>query len=289
MALAIDRVVHRGAAMKPAPFDYVRAETVAEAAAQLAASPGEARILAGGQSLIAMMNMRVATPRVLVDISRIEEARSIRDDASHVAIGCAVRQSELERWPGLAQSLPLVAKALPWVGHVQTRSRGTVCGSIAHADPSSELPLCLAVLDGEVVLHASRRRRTLRARDFFLGLLETACEPIEIVSEIRLPRAQPGDGYAFNEMAIRHGDFAIVAVAVAARQDRLTVGIGGAADKPVVVDWPLLAGDALAPELNALAWSLACRDDLHASAAYRRHLVRTLGARTIEEALACRT
>jgi 2-furoyl-CoA dehydrogenase FAD binding subunit len=272
--------------MKPAPFDYVRAASLAEAAAILGDAPGEARILAGGQSLIAMLNLRLATPRIVVDVSRISEAGRIADRGKYIAIGCAVRQADLERWPALIGDLPLVAKAMPYIGHVQTRSKGTVCGSIAHGDPSSELPLCMATLDGEVVVQSRRGTRTIRGRDFFLGVLQTAREPNELISEIRLPRAAPGEGYAFSEMAIRHGDFAIVAIAAVARRDKLVLGVGGASDRPCVVEWPLAKGEDATEHLNDLAWSLACRDDLHASAAYRRHLIRALGAKTIEEARA---
>jgi 2-furoyl-CoA dehydrogenase FAD binding subunit len=273
--------------MKPAPFDYVRAENIDEAVRLLDAHTGEARVLAGGQSLIAMLNMRVATPPILVDVSRIEKASRITVDASHISVGCSVRQAELERWPALAREVPLVAKALPWVGHVQTRSKGTVCGSVAHADPSSELPLCLAALNGDVVLQSRRGRRTVRGRDFFVGLLETLRLPNELVREVRFPRAAPGQGFAFNEMAIRHGDFAIVAIAVVAEADGLVVGVAGVGDKPAVVEWGPLAGREITEALDKLAWSLECRDDPHASAAYRRHLVRELGRRTIEEARAC--
>jgi 2-furoyl-CoA dehydrogenase FAD binding subunit len=272
--------------MKPAPFDYVRAASLGEAAAILGDAPGEARILAGGQSLIAMLNLRLATPRMVVDVARISEAGQIADRGKHIAIGCAVRQADLERWPALIRDLPLVAKAMPYIGHVQTRSKGTVCGSIAHGDPSSELPLCMATLDGEVVVQSRRGTRTIRGRDFFLGVLQTAREPNELISEIRLPRAAPGEGYAFSEMAIRHGDFAIVAIAAVARRDKLVLGVGGASDRPCVVEWPLAKGEDATGHLNDLAWSLACRDDLHASAAYRRHLIRALGAKTIEEARA---
>lgn len=274
--------------MKPAPFDYVRAESLDVAARLIAAQPGEARILAGGQSLIAMLNMRIATPRLLVDVSRIETARRIAIEGDHVCVGCAVRQADLERWPELRRELPLVAAALPFIGHVQTRSKGTVCGSIAHADPSSELPLCLATLGGSVILRSRHGSRTIAACDFFQGLLQTACRPDELIAQVRWPRAPGGCGYAFTEMAIRHGDFAIIAVAVAAYTDRLVIGIAGAADMPVVIEWGESEAAAPAEALNDLAWSIGCRDDLHATAVYRRHLIRTLGIRTIEEARACR-
>lgn len=275
--------------MKPARFDYARATTMAEALRLAADHSPDARFLAGGQSLIAMLNMRLATPKLLIDIGAISEADYIRTSGDHVAIGCATRQADLERWPGLNDSLPLLARALPWIGHVQTRSRGTVCGSIAHADPSSELPLCLALLDGEVELRTHRRTRTVAGRSFFQGVLETARQSDELISEIRLPRTPPGTGTAFNEMAIRHGDFAIIAVGAIARADTISIAIGGGANRPEVRDWSLLDGAALDDALNDLAWSLDCQDDLHATAAYRRNLVRTLGRQTVEEALACRS
>ena len=183
--------------MKPAPFDYLRPDSISEAVDCAAEYGADARYLAGGQSLVAMLNMRVATPNVLIDVGALPDASYIRLTDSHVAIGCATRQAELERWPQLRRELPLVAQALPWVGHYQTRSRGTVCGSIAHADPSSELPLCLALLDGEVELLSRRSRRTISGRDFFLGVLQTARKDEELISEVRLPRAAPGHGTAF--------------------------------------------------------------------------------------------
>ena len=275
--------------MKPAPFDYLRPVSISEAVEHAARSGADARYLAGGQSLMAMLNMRLAEPRVLIDVGALRDAAHIRLSDSHVAIGCAVRQSELERWPQLQRELPLVAHALPWVGHHQTRSRGTVCGSIAHADPSSELPLCLALLDGEVELQSRRGRRTVQGAEFFLGVLQTARGDDELISEVRLPRRQPGSGVAFREMAIRHGDFALIAVGVVATQSTVRIAIGGAGDRPEVRAWPAIADGDLDEALNELAWSLDCRDDQHATAAYRRHLIRSLGRQTVKEALACRS
>ena len=146
--------------MKPAAFDYVRAEHLDEALDVLVQEGGEARIIAGGQSLMPMLNMRLARPRTLIDIMRLAELARIETTAGMVTVGAAVRQDELLAWPDLSRQLPLVAQALPWTGHAQTRSRGTICGSIAHADPSAELPLALQALGGEVHLRrASRRRR----------------------------------------------------------------------------------------------------------------------------------
>ena len=151
--------------MKPRPFDYVRPDTVEEAVAILAEHGDDARILAGGQTLLAMLNLRVVEPAILVDITRIPELAAIREIDMHgggkIEVGAAVTQNRLLAWPALAQKLPLLAAALPFVGHFQTRNKGTVCGSVAHADPTSEIPLSLAVLEGEVVLRSSRGRAFL--------------------------------------------------------------------------------------------------------------------------------
>ena len=274
--------------MKPPPFDYLRANDEQEALDALAEAGDEARLLAGGQTLMPMLNMRLAEPALLIDISRLPGHADIRDDRAAIEIGAAVTQADLEAWPALAPRAPLLARALPLVVHVQTRSRGTVCGSIAFADPSGELPLCLAVLGGAVVLRSRRESRTLPAAAFQTGMLSTACRPDEMVAAVRVPAAEVGAGYAFAEFARRHGDFAIVAVAAVARADGLRVGIGGVTDRPAVRDWPALSGDALDDALNELAWSLEAADDAHASARYRRELVRRLGRKTVLEAQACR-
>lgn len=267
--------------MKPAAFDYVRAESRREVLELLAEAGGEARILAGGQSLMAVLNMRLSQPRLLIDVSRVEELAYLREQRGHLAVGAAVRQAQLLRWPSLAQRLPLLAAALPYVGHYQTRNRGTVCGSIAHADPSAELPLCLATLGGEVVLASRRGERVVPAAEFFQGMLMTARAEHELVAEVRFPWAESDKRYRFTEIAMRHGDFALVALAAVIGQGRARLGVGGVADRPVVRELDL-AGD-LADQLNTLAWELGAEDDQHASAAYRRQLVRELGRRLIEE------
>jgi 2-furoyl-CoA dehydrogenase FAD binding subunit len=268
--------------MKPAPFDYVRADSADEAVAILAELGDEARVLAGGQSLMAMLNMRLAQPGTLVDIHRAADLAGIRVEDDHLVVRAAVTQAVLGRHPGLAQSLPLVAQALPHIGHWQTRNRGTVCGSIAHADPSAELPLCLATLEGDVVLRSSAGHRTLGAVEFLAGTLQTARAPTELVEEVCFPIARGGERHGFTEVAMRHGDFAIVALAAVVDPAGIRLGVGGVADRPHVARWPRLAGAALDDALNELAWTLGARDDHHASAAYRRHAVRTLGKRLIE-------
>jgi 2-furoyl-CoA dehydrogenase FAD binding subunit len=234
-----------------------------------------------------MMNMRIVSPEILIDISRAGDLARIRRDGQWVEIGAAVTQSQLERWPLLAQTLPLIAKALPHLGHFQTRNKGTVCGSIAHADPSSELSLCLALLNGEVVMERRRAIRAVRGREFFTGLLQTLRRPDEMITAIRLPAARAGEAFAFREMAIRHGDFAIIAVAVRVTASIISIAVGGSAARPEARDWPMMEGSALADTLNALAWELPMQDDAQADARYRRHLVRSLGRAAIEEARSC--
>ena len=275
--------------MKPAPFDYIRAASVDEAVEILAKFGAGARLMAGGQSLMPLLNFRLVEPEVVVDISSIGSLNTIRIDGESVEIGAAVTQSELLDWPKLAEELPLLALALPCVGHFQTRNRGTVCGSIAHSDPSSELPLCLAILDGEVELRSARGTRRLKASAFQTGMLSTAKAPNEIVVAARFPRRKPGEGYAFREIARRHGDFAIVALAARATANGVLLGVGGVADRPAVRDLGDAGGAVLGEALNTFAWEMGGNDDIHATAGYRRELVRRLGPKVIEEARACRS
>jgi 2-furoyl-CoA dehydrogenase FAD binding subunit len=198
-----------------------------------------------------------------------------------------VRQAELLGWPALGDSLPLLAKALPWVGHAQTRSRGTICGSVAHADPSAEIPLALLALGGSIELSSRRRRRRVEASDFFTGTMSTQRADNELIEAVILPKKQAGHAYAFREFGRRHGDFAIVACAVVDSSDGFRFAVGGVADRPVARDFPILTGSALDDALDAFSWELDARDDLHATARYRRELVRRLGRATIEEAQRC--
>jgi 2-furoyl-CoA dehydrogenase FAD binding subunit len=262
--------------MKPRPFDYVRPDTVAEALALLAEYGDEARILAGGQSLVPMLNLRLIETGLLIDISRLAELDAIADLGGTVEVGAAVTQNTLMAWPGLRQKLPLLAAALPHVGHFQTRNKGTVCGSIAHADPSSELPLVLAMLGGEVVLRSARGERALAAEKFQQDMLTTARAADELITAVRFPVAG-GRGVAFEEVARRHGDFAIVAVAAIRPDERtVTLGVGGMAGRPVVRSFAANLSD-LADALAQWAEELQGYEDLHASAALRRDLLRNLG------------
>ncbi|MEJ0075051.1 MAG: FAD binding domain-containing protein [Alphaproteobacteria bacterium] len=270
--------------MKPAPFDYVRAGSLAETHDVLASEGGEAAVLAGGQSLVPLLSMRMARPKVLVDIMHVDELASLRVDGDAIYVGARLRQAELLGWPELAKHQPLLAHALPWVGHWQTRARGTVCGSVALADPSAELPLVLAALGGHVILSSRGAHRRVPADEFFQGIMSTARNDDELIEAVSFPCRRNGEGYAFREFARRHGDFAIVACAAIATEKSVRLAVGGVADRPVVRDFPEVSDEAL----GDFAAGLEARDDLHATASYRRMLVCKLGAETIAEAQACR-
>lgn len=270
--------------MKPPRFDLLRADDAAEAVEALRARGDDAKVLAGGQSLMPVLNMRLATPSALIDITRCKDLHSVRLERDALVVGAAVTQMTVERRASLAREVPLLAQALPWISHQQIRSRGTVCGSIAHADPAAELPLVLVTLGGSVTLRSTRGRRAVAAEDFFTGMLSTVRADDELVEDVRFPLADERSGFAFTEFSLRHGDFAVVAVAVAREPTALRIGIGGVADRPVVKRLPPLEGGALDDALNELAWSLDARDDPHMTAQGRRHLVRRLGRQAVHAA-----
>jgi 2-furoyl-CoA dehydrogenase FAD binding subunit len=270
--------------MKPRPFDYVRPDTIDETVALLAEHGDEARILAGGQSLMAMMNLRLADPAMLIDIARIAELNDIRDRGDSIEVGAAVTQNQLLAWPDLRKKLPLLAAALPFVGHFQTRNKGTVCGSVAHADPSSEIPLSLATLEGEVVLRGQPGERVLAAKDFQLDMMTTARQADELIVAVRFP-VHGGSGIAFREVARRHGDFAMVAVAAFIEDNGdARLGVGGMAATPVV---RRIALGNVKDAVEALALGLEDYEDLHASAELRRDILRNLAPLVIAEAQRC--
>ncbi len=269
--------------MKPAPFDYAQPETVEEALSALAQYGEDIRVLAGGQSLGAMLNMRLLKPRVLLDIGGLASLAALADKGKHLEVEAAATQLDLLKWSQLSSRQPLLAKMLPFVGHYQTRSRGTVCGSLAHADPSSEIPLALAVLEGEVVLESVRGKRTLRAAEFQTGMMTTALAADELLVCARFPHAANGDACSFYEVAQRHGDFAIVAVAAVGRRDHVRLGIAGVAQTPQVMTLSWDDVVELDSVLNEFAWDLDAASDAHASAEYRRELVRRMGKRAILE------
>ena len=274
--------------MKPRAFDYVRPDTAAEAIDLLAQHGEDARIMAGGQSLMAILNLRMSETKVIIDIGGHEDFKGIKVAGGYLEVGASVTQNELLSWPELAKTAPLLAKAMPWVGHFQTRNRGTVCGSLSHADPSSEIPLSLATLGGEVVLRSKRGERVLAAEEFQTGMLSTAREADEMMVAARFPIAPNLRRAAFREVARRHGDFAILALAAVADDDKsVRLGIGGLADRPVATRIDTTSKAAIAEALGTIAWELEGSDDIHATARYRRDLLRRLGPIVIEEAIAC--
>jgi 2-furoyl-CoA dehydrogenase FAD binding subunit len=272
--------------VKPPRFDYVRATSAVHALEALAYGGEDARILAGGQSLMAVLNMRLAQPKLLIDISSTRDLDFVRLDkpANELVIGAATTQASVEWRPALHDEVPLLALAFPNISHFQIRNRGTVCGSIAHADPSAELPLVLVALGGAVTLRSEKRRRSLPAQGLFQGMLTTAREADEIIESTHFPLRRAGERFGFAEFSARHGDFAVVACASVVTDHSIRLAVGGVADRPKLAVWPRLAGDDLRSAINDFSWELEAQDDAQVSAAYRRHLVRELGMHVIENA-----
>jgi CO/xanthine dehydrogenase FAD-binding subunit len=283
--------------VKPSPLRYERPTSVAEAVAVLAEHGWDAKALAGGQSLVPLLNLRLAAPAVVVDLNRVEGLDAIGEADGELRIGALARQRALERHPAVARCR-LLAAALPFVGHVATRNRGTVGGSIAHADAAGELPLCLLALGGSAVVEGPRGRRTIAAADLFVTHLTSSLEADEVLVEVRLPLDGPGTGVGFQEVAARHGDygFALVACTVAVEDGVVaaaSLAAGAVSDRPVDLSdaAALLVGGALDDERVAAAAEAARTavqpgDGLHAPAAYRRHLVGVLAERAARQAWA---
>ena len=199
--------------MKPAPFDYHRPESVEEALSLLARHGYDAKLLAGGQSLVPAMNFRLSQPAVLVDLNRVPDLAYVHERDGALRIGAMTRQRAAERSEAVARRAPLLAEALPFVAHAQIRNRGTMGGSIAHADPAAELPAVMLALGARFHLAGPNGPRAVAAEDFYTGLFGTALEPEEMLTEIEIPAARPGAGWAFDELSRRHGDFALAGVA----------------------------------------------------------------------------
>ena len=271
--------------MKPAAFTLLVPETEQEALDSLAEHGEDARIIAGGQSLMAMLNMRLAEPGVLIDISRIQSLQKMHGDRSGLTVGAGITQTQVFEQSDLPQGLDLLHLALRHVGHIQTRNRGTICGSLCHADPSAEMPLLLATLGGTVTLKSKGGTRTLSAAEFQTGPLSTDKRPDELCVEAFFPSLPDSVRFGFREISRRDGDFAIVAMACIAENGRVRLGVGGVADVPTVEEWEMLEADQIPDALNALAWKMGGYDDIHASARYRRELVRRLGKSLIQEVL----
>ena len=278
--------------MKPVPFAYVRAESLEHAVESLQEHGDEAQILAGGQSLLPALNMRLARPGVLVDLNFAAGLDVIAVENGWIRIGALVRQAAAERAPIVHDECPLLAESLPFVGHLVTRNRGTVCGSIAHADAAAELPLALVVLGGEVVTS----HRTVPASEFFVTHFTTALESDELVVATRWPRRAPGSGVAFEEFALRHGDFALASAACVLRMENdrvesVRLAVGSVTDRPELVDAGALVGEEVQEDVvREIAATASASIDpppsLHGSPEYRRHLIGVLVERALTRASA---
>ena len=283
--------------MKPVAFDYIRPKSIEETCALLA-QDAEARVIAGGQSLVPMLSMRLARPTRLIDILRLPELAGIKQTADSIVIGATTRQAAVERDPLIAAKLPLLAKVFPWVGHPATRRRGTIGGSVAHADPSAEIPLVALTLGADIVLREVKGETTIKASEFFLGPMVTAIPNGALLTAIRFPiwpHARIGTG--FHEVNARHSDFAFVCAAAqvalddAGRCAACAVGIGGLGEYPVRLDdaaQALVGGDlgdkAIADAVEAAMDKLDIWGDLHASADYRRRTGGVLARRALSDA-----
>ena len=282
--------------MKPAPFEYVRPKSVSEAITALSEGGYSAKPLAGGQSLIPAMNFRLAQPALLVDLGWLDELRGIhvqKDGA--LMIGAMTTHRDVERSALVATHAPLLAEVMPWIAHPQIRNRGTLGGSLAHADPAAELPSVMQTLDAVLHVQGPDGERTIAVDDFYFGLFTTALEPDELLTAIEIPQLPGGSRSAFEEISRRHGDFALAGVAVViepaddntivrARISLLSVG-----DGPVLAERTMasLAGCALTPETIREAAETTAEDldppgDIHASPEFRRHLAKVLTARALE-------
>ena len=269
--------------MKPAPFEYVAAESVEQAVALLAGGGEDAKVLAGGQSLLPLLNMRLVRPALLVDVNGVGGIDGIEIDGE-VRLGALVRQADALAATDLAEAVPLLAAALGHVGHPATRSRGTVGGSLAHADPAAELPAALLALDGSVVAASPRGERTIPAGELLLGAFTSALAVDELLTSVVLPR-QGARPFGFAEFARRHGDFALAGAAVLLAPARVVLfGLGGGYERPGEAERALDQG-ADAAEVSALATrDLEPVSDVHADAAYRRKVAAVLVRRAIEQA-----
>ena len=278
--------------MKPAPFAYKRARSLEEAIGLLGEHK-DARLLAGGQSLIAMLNMRLSAPSLLIDINGIDGLDGIAHKGGAIEIGALTRHAAAERSDTIAKHAPLLARALPHIGHVAIRNRGTLGGSIAYADPAAELPACLLALDGEVDATGPKGKRTIKAPDFFKGLFETALGPQDVLTAIRIPAASKDTRVGFAELARRHGDYAIVGLAASTRADgkgladvRLAYfGVGATPVRAKKAEAALASGNV---DAAIAALDLDPQDDVQASAALKKHLAGVLLRRVAKQLMEAR-
>jgi aerobic carbon-monoxide dehydrogenase medium subunit len=284
--------------VKPPEFQYARAGDSREAVALLTEHGTDAKVLAGGQSLVPMLSFRLARPSTLIDLNRASGLDYVSEDNGHVVIGAMTRQRSLETDPTVRAAVPLLAEALHHVGHVTNRNRGTIGGSLAHADPAAELPTLVTGLGGELVVEGPGGSRTVAAEDFFLGSFVTAIDYNEIVTAVRLPRLPAGTGVAVEELARRHGDFALVAAMAAVhldgdgRADFVRLALSGVDTVPVRLheSESLLQGSEPADGVietagAAVAGAVNPLDDVHASGSYRRDMAQVLLIRAVRKAV----
>ena len=284
--------------MKPVAFDYHAPATVEDAIALLTRYGGEAKLLAGGQSLMPLLNFRLSRPAALVDLNAIPSLAYIREENGEVRFGAMTRQRTIEFSRVVADRVPLLTEATKLVGHLPIRTRGTIGGSLAHADPSAEYPAVLAALDGTVVVRSPRGERALRPAELFQSYLTTSLGPDEILVEVRLPAMAAGAGFAFEEFSRRHGDFAIVGIAtmlVGDGQHCATARLATAGAGPVpmrlrsaeeILERDGLSEAAVEAAARRAAELVEPDSDIHASAAYRRNLTRVLTGRALRRAKA---
>jgi carbon-monoxide dehydrogenase medium subunit len=281
--------------LKPAPFAYAKALSLDHAIELMAKDAEGTKILAGGQSLIATLNMRLSAPALLIDINGLSELKGIHHKDGHVEIGALVRQREAERSPDIARYAPLLARALPQIAHPAIRNRGTIGGSIAFADPAAELPACLLALGGEVDVAGATGKRTIKADSFFRGLFETALMPQDVLTAIRLPVASANTRIGFAELARRHGDYALAGLAASARKDGYVLrdvrlaffGVGAtplrARKAEAKIEGRALDKEGIDAAALALTQDLDPPPDVHASSAAKKHLAGVLLRRVAQQ------
>jgi len=270
--------------MKSAPFKMHSPITEDEVLVLLKKYGEDARIIAGGQTLVPVLAMRVASPDHLIDINQIASLKRFEVNKNQLGVYAGVRQSELEQWHGLGEAQPLLKMMFPWIAHTPIRNRGTVCGSIAHADPSAELVLALTVLEGSVTLVSAKRKRNVDASHFFIGALQTDRQPDELIQSVQFPLKNPDAGFGFAEFGYRHGDFAVVAVAVIKDKDKWTIGFGGIDDVAKVYKTTAKSIEEVVRFIDGVATDSEVREDPTATSGLRRHLMRTLGKQACVDA-----
>jgi carbon-monoxide dehydrogenase medium subunit len=282
--------------MKPPPFEYLAADSVEAAVQALAVSGGDGKIIAGGQSLLPMLNFRLLRPSMLIDINRIPDLAYVRDDGDCIRIGPLTRHYALQTSSVVAAQLPVLHEAMGHVAHLAIRNRGTIGGSLSHADPAAELPMMTLLLDARLEVQSLSGHRTIEAKKFFLGALTTALDDGEMLVEVSLPKLREGTGWAFEEVARRSGDFALACVGITMNNDGgkmsdVRIGMMGVGETPMRASEAeqLLMGQpysevAVAAAVDSIRLAVEPNTDLHASSDYRRHLLGVLAERALSKA-----